>query len=362
MRTLASACFPICLLTVAITACASQPYEEAQALPTAPDPEIGRDTQPVLPACANVCALGVFQCESTMAARVCERNAEGCPSWTSLPCAEGARCDGDVPTCLGTCTNACPAEGVKQCATDSTASVLVCTRTELGCLEWQPTNDCSAGTSCKDGACVAGCKDDAGCDATTINRTRCSTFRTASQRCVLDGACHRWKTEKIVPQQCTGSGAYACSGLSAKKSCKVSLVGACIAHEITTTACPAGTICVGSGSCEAVCPPSDGCDATKVGTTRCKASSTTTRQTCQRDASSCYRWIDSATCINGTTCSAGTCSCTGCTSSGSCMLGTSKGACGVGGGACKDCTSYCAGFGKTALGCTSGACSCSTAL
>jgi len=315
MGTMMGAALALMGCAVLVGACAgAAPGEETATGATAPPTNVDPAAQPVLPACGEVCALGLFQCESKHTARVCERDERGCPTWTKIPCVVGAQCEGDVPVCLGgapSCENPCPLEGAKTCAGEGGAGVLVCARTATGCLGWEPAADCGAGTSCdaqkNDGTCVAGCKDDVDCDATKIDRTRCSASKTASQRCVKDGACHRWKTEKVVPQQCTGVGAYACSGLSAKRSCKISFVGACLAHETTVTACESGSICVGSGSCEVVCPPSDGCDGFKVGTQRCKSLGSAGRQTCQKETNGCYRWVDSASCVNGTTCSAGKC-------------------------------------------------------
>ena len=355
----------LAVVALAVAAgCTVAPVEN-EPLPVLPERQPQEEDAPVdVPTpttCTDACSLGFAECDSTEAARVCEDDGAGCPRWTTKTCRPGSTCLGAPDNCLGeapVCTDECPAEGAKKCEDDSTAGVLECKRGTNGCLAWSPGASCAGNSSCdrakNDGTCKAGCTNDVGCDASKNGATRCSSTGRSSQRCEKDAAssCYRWKIEQLVPQDCTGTGPYSCSGASAKKVCTTRQIGACTAHESKVEACSAGATCSGAGVCKVVCPPSDGCGPTTLYKSRCKAGTTTGRQVCIKNAAGCYVWSDTSACAGGKTCDAGLCKCTGCMSGATCVTGTSKTACGADGAACKDCNAYCSGFGRVAQSCS----------
>lgn len=351
--------------------CVAEPVQ-VDPLPVMPDRAAPRDDTPSAPTeCKDECSVGFAECDSTEAARVCERDGDGCARWVTRTCRPGVSCLGAPDNCLGeapACADECATEGAKKCDDDSTAGVLECKRGGTGCLAWQPTTGCTGNASCdrakNDGTCKAGCTNDAGCDASKENATRCSSTGRSTQTCRKDGACFRWKIDQLVPQDCTGDGPYACSGASAKKLCTTRRIGACTAHEIKVEACATGATCSGAGVCQVVCPAADGCSFANLNKTRCKAGTTTGRQVCIKNAQGCYTWSTTTSCSGGKTCDAGLCECDGCMSGATCVTGTSKTACGKDGVVCKDCNAYCAGFGRVAQGCSlaNGVCVCSQAF
>jgi hypothetical protein len=347
---------------LALAACSGGlPNEEP-----APEPLPTREPRPKETAadevCIDPCDLGARECAGDASFKVCERDGD-CPTWRVQPCADGTACDSTAMTaCLGEdppCPSDCEQEGVKRCSDASGAEILVCQKTAEGCLRWSPHEGCPEGASCAEesgeATCKPGCTDDPGCSSDTVGQARCVNG-TSDQVCQKEGLCHRWRTRQTAPAECSGAGAFACSGDSARRICQTFTVGACTGRRIVTAQCPAGTKCSGAGVCGSC--NDTGCDATTAGTYRCKPGSSTARQRCQL-VDGCHKWTDATSCSGARTCSAGACTCSGCISGALCYSGTTAARCGTGGAVCRDCAAFCAQVGQTSNGCTAtGRCDC----
>jgi hypothetical protein len=104
--------------------------------------------------CDDECSLeGESRCSSDMV-QECMADESGCLLWSDVErCDElGQECDDstDSATCVPTCENGCPSEGMTQCVG---ATVERCEAGEDGCLDWVVARDCeAAGRACVGGA------------------------------------------------------------------------------------------------------------------------------------------------------------------------------------------------------------------
>lgn len=314
--------------------------------------EICRQGQCVHDPACDTCKEGAAQCDGN-AIRTCQKDPSGCLVWqTSRTCAAGERCEsgacvqgcqddkcvvgdlrcsrtGGIQICQpnGQCTSwstssSCPRGKVcqnKQCVHDpacdkcsagevrcSQGLTQACQQDRFGCFVWDTPKPCSVGTICQSGVCV----HDPACDKCKAGETQCdgNGLRTCqkdqngcldfaaasackqgqicqSKQCVHDPACDKCKP-----------GEKRCNGKQVE-SCAKDQYG-CLSWS-TPSACQAGYVCKGQGSCQLGCR-NDGC---QVGAKRCFGGGV---QVCQQNGA-CTTWSQSSACQRGQVCQSGAC-------------------------------------------------------
>lgn len=175
-----------------------------------------------------------------------------CGSDGSVP---GGRCL-ELGDCPENCVDACSTAGAKKCG-DGT-SVLTCTQSDLGCLDWDSPQQCEeAAPFCSNGSCAASCQDD-----------------------------------------CTASGARACEGAGAK-TCDYHDADSCLDWG-PVVSCEGEETC-SNGTCSELC--TDECEAD--GEAQCSLGGV---QSCgQYDEDACLDLSDVVPCSQGLVCSSGVC-------------------------------------------------------
>ncbi|MEL6177617.1 MAG: hypothetical protein AAFS10_01630, partial [Myxococcota bacterium] len=103
------------------------------------------------PVCENVCEADAVQCsDDTIMA--CTISDEGCLEWTAqTTCAPNERCE--RATCVLACVDTCTQEGATQCAT-STAIHTCLPDPDTGCMGWRMETACNTNEVCSAGACI----------------------------------------------------------------------------------------------------------------------------------------------------------------------------------------------------------------
>ncbi len=209
---------------------------------------------------------------------VCEKDSSGCNVWAAgTDCAAtGQSCDATSGTaaCTGSCVSQCPIAGEKQC---SGASLQACTDNGNGCLLWQTEADCSIGggnCNATTKACVSGCTNPC------ANDGQQTCFGSVLNTCTQQSGCLQWvPTQDCTAQgsgflcKLTGSQTAACGPACSdpcvtvgETKCKFNTIQTCVdagptcKEWQTTTSCPSGQTCSSTGGPQCVVAPMSGED------------------------------------------------------------------------------------------------------
>jgi hypothetical protein len=198
--------------------------------------------------CGAWCTTGATQCEGEAVVACEQRNDDSCLEW-SVPIA----CPVDAPycsfgVCAATCTDEC-AEGEARC--DGPGAARRCGRVgDRPCFQWLPAVACSAGESCANGRCAAGCTDEC---------------PTAATKCLSGGVvvcddfnhdgCREWgpTTLCVDGQSCTnGVCVEGCVNECSGPWCEDLLFRQCGHYDLSgCLKLSAGTSCVPADGCRA---------------------------------------------------------------------------------------------------------------
>ncbi len=107
--------------------------------------------------CDDACsAEGLVECSGNGIRTCGDANGDGCFEWSAVePCGEHEVCsNGTCQAQAAACTNACEAEGMRECASED--GYKECGQfDDDDCLEWSPEVACNSGLACTNGACIA---------------------------------------------------------------------------------------------------------------------------------------------------------------------------------------------------------------
>lgn len=202
--------------------------------------------------CSNECNVSGQQlCVDNVSYHVCgNHDVDPCLEWSQpVGCGTSKKCDAATGTCVDDCTNECSQNGTQQCAGDGYD---VCGNWDTdSCLEWGNHQQCTGGTTCSNGQCVATCSDECSAAGTNvcdgiIGWRPCGQFDADScldlgsrtdcgygQEC-QNGACVTVCTDECTAgaTRCDGQNVQICGNFDADVCKEWGTVNTCTANQI----------------------------------------------------------------------------------------------------------------------------------